>query len=75
MVNATILMRLLKDSAGNRILESVKKIQGVKDAYYVFGRYDIVAYARTEDYPALARLALKLNALKGVRSTETLIEG
>ncbi len=56
-------------------LEAAKKFGEVKEAFFVFGRYDMVVFARAQDRNSLVKLAVKINALPGVRGTETLIEG
>jgi len=56
-------------------LDAVKKIPEVKSAYFVFGRYDIVAFVETPSYDAVSKLSNKLHAIVGTKSTETLIEG
>ena len=56
-------------------MDAVKKIPEVKSAYFVFGRYDIVAFVETPSYDAVSKLSNKLHAIVGTKSTETLIEG
>jgi uncharacterized protein with GYD domain len=73
MTNACILVRLTvgKHTATR---EAVKKFKEVKEAFFVFGRYDMAVLARAQDRNTLIKLAAKVNALPGVRATETLIE-
>lgn len=54
--------------------EAAKKFKEVKEAFFVFGRYDMAVLARAQDRNTLIKLAAKINALPGVRATETLIE-
>lgn len=56
-------------------VQEAKKIEGVLDAYAVFGRFDMVVLLKTKDFPSLMGTVVKVSSLKGVRSTETLIEG
>jgi uncharacterized protein with GYD domain len=56
-------------------LSAVKKFPEVKSVSCVFGRYDIVAYAEAPTYEAVSALSGKMNGIKEVKSTETLIEG
>jgi len=56
------------------VLEAVKKVKGVKKAYVVYGRFDMVAFVEGPGYPALRELTAKINSVDGVRSTETLAE-
>ena len=73
MTNACVLVRL---TVGKHIAtrEAVKKFKEVKEAFFVFGRYDMAVLARAQDRNTLIKLAAKVNALPGVRATETLIE-
>ncbi len=73
MVNSCILVRLIvgKHTA---TIEAAKKFNEVKEAFFVFGRYDLAVLARSQDRDSLIKLAAKINALPGVRGTETLIE-
>ncbi|MBO3810011.1 MAG: Lrp/AsnC ligand binding domain-containing protein [Candidatus Brockarchaeota archaeon] len=61
-------------AAALEICQAALKIKGVVDAYPVFGRFDAVVFIKAEDVKGLKKTALKILALKGVRSTETLIE-
>jgi uncharacterized protein with GYD domain len=54
--------------------EAAKKFKEVKEAFFVFGRYDMAVLASAQDRNSLIKLAAKINALPGVRATETLIE-
>ena len=68
---------LVKSSYASSLLiaTEAKKIDGVKDAYPVFGRYDVVIFIEGEDYKEAKAVATKIAAIEGVRSTETLPEG
>jgi len=72
-MQACILIRNLPRKSAD-VLKAVKKIQEIKQAYFVFGRYDIVAFAEASTYNALSTLTSKVNATPGVKSTESLIE-
>ncbi len=73
MVNACILVRLVtgKHTAA---LEAAKKLKEVKQAFFVFGRYDMAVLARAQDRNTLIKLSAKINSLPGVRASETLLE-
>jgi len=73
-MQACVLIRVVPPK-GPAVLEAVKKISEVKRAYFVFGRYDIVAFAEAPTYDALSRLSNKLHGIAGTKSTETLLEG
>ncbi len=70
MVRAVILIKSpLVLSAGE-----VRKVDGVKDAFDVTGRFDSVAYVDASDISALKKTVFKIQAVKGVRKTETMVE-
>ena len=73
-MQACVLIRVLPPK-GPAVLDAVKKIPGVKSAYFVFGRYDIVAFVEAPSYDAVSVSSNKLHAVAGTKSTETLIEG
>ena len=73
MLNACILLKVVPTRA-DMILDTVKKIAGVRKAYFAYGRFDIVVFAEVEDYRKLRELTAQINAIEGVRSTETLPE-
>jgi len=72
-MDACILIRVLPGKA-SEALEAVKKFPEVKSAYFVFGRYDIVAFAEAPTYEAITKITAKINAIKVLKSTETLLE-
>ena len=72
-LNACILIRVLPGKAA-AALEAVKKFSEVKRVYFVFGRYDIVAFAEAATYEAISSLTTGINSIKELKSTETLIE-
>lgn len=57
------------------ILEGIRGIEGVLDAYAVFGRFDIVVFIEAEDYYGLKDVAAKVAGVGGIKSTETLVHG
>jgi uncharacterized protein with GYD domain len=67
---------LVKSSYGGALViaSEAKRMTGVKDAYPVFGRYDVVVFIEAQDYQALKEVAVKVGQIEGVRSTETLPE-
>ncbi|MBO3769356.1 MAG: Lrp/AsnC ligand binding domain-containing protein [Thermoproteota archaeon] len=56
-----------------QVLEKVKKIDGVIDAFECFGRFDIVVLIQTSDISELAMLTAEINSIDGVDKTETLV--
>jgi DNA-binding Lrp family transcriptional regulator len=55
------------------VVKTLKGFREVKRAFSVLGRWDAVAEVEAADVKALGEIALKINALSGVRATETLI--
>ena len=58
-----------------RFIHEVKKIEGVSDAYTVFGRFDAVVFIEGTDFPEMKNVAIKVTHIKGIKSTETFTEG
>jgi DNA-binding Lrp family transcriptional regulator len=56
------------------VLSKVRSLDGVRKAFVVYGRYDMVAFAQADAYPQIRKLTGQINSMQGVRSTETLIE-
>jgi len=72
-LNACILVKT-KPASSDDVLSQLRKIRGVRKAYVVYGRFDLVAFVEGPDYPALRELTAKINSVDGVRNTETLAE-
>ena len=49
-------------------------MKGVRKAFVAYGRFDMIAFAETDDYPGIRALTGTINAIEGVRSTESLVE-
>ena len=73
MLNTCILLKVMPTRA-DKILNTVRRMNKVKKAYFTFGRFDIVIFAEVEDYKELREVANHINGIDGVRSTETLSE-
>ncbi len=73
MIQACMLIEALQGKV-ETVLNSVKKIESVRKAFMVFGRYDIVAFIEARDYEAVRKLSLAVNAIEGVEQTETVVE-
>jgi len=73
MLNACILLKVVPIKA-NRILTATKGVQGVRKAYFTHGRFDIAVFVDVADYKELRVVTTKINAIEGIRSTETLPE-
>ena len=57
------------------ILEGIRGVEGVVDAYAVFGRFDIAVFVKADDYYKLKDVAAKVAGVEGIKSTETLVHG
>ena len=73
-MQACVLIRALPGKV-KATLEGVRKVENVVKAFPVYGRYDIVAFIEAPDFKAISEASGKINATKGVKSTETAIEG
>ena len=57
----------------NDVAESIARMKGVKLAFPVLGRTDVVADVEVADSKGLTELVLKLREIDGVAASETLI--
>jgi len=69
-----ILIRTMPGKVAT-VLENVRAVKGVVKAFPVYGRYDIIAFVEASDYNSIRKISGEINAIKGIRSTETAIEG
>ncbi len=72
-LNACILIKTAPVRTDD-VLGKVKQLQGVRKVFVAYGRYDLVAFARSAEYSEVRRLTSAINSVDGVRSTETLVE-
>jgi len=72
-LNACILVKTTPTQT-DEVLESIRKVAGVRRAFIAYGRYDLVAFVATSDYSGISQLTSRVNSIAGVRSTETLVE-
>jgi len=55
-----------------KILDAVKKVEGVRVAFATTGRFDIITRVEASDLRAISEAVVsKIQAIAGVRSTET----
>ena len=73
MLNACVLLKVVPTKA-SAILNTLNAIDGVRKAYFTYGRFDIAIFVETEDYKELRRITSQINEIDGLRSTETLAE-
>lgn len=70
MVRALVLVKAPKTLAASEIA----KVEGIKYAFDVSGRFDAAALVEVGDLKALKEAVLKIQRVRGVRRTETLVE-
>jgi len=56
------------------VAERIRGFKGVKTAFPILGRWDIVVELETSTIEALTATVLKISELSGVRDTETIVE-
>ena len=75
MIRAVMLIR-----SGGRVPKAVelakrlKESEAVKDAYAVFGRYDVVAFFECEDMKHIFRSLSRATEASGIMVSESLME-
>ena len=72
-LNICILVKT-KPTLTDEVLQTTRKLSGIRKAFVAYGRYDLVAFASAPDYTGIRELASAINAIEGVRSTESLVE-
>jgi len=72
-LNACVLVKVIPPWS-EAVLKELKKIRGVKKAYFAYGRFDMVAFLEAKDYGELKAAVDRINVLPHLRSTETLVE-
>ena len=73
MLNACILLKVVPTKA-DMILDTIRKVTGVRKAYFTYGRFDLAVFVEVEDYKKLREITTQINGIEGIRSTETLPE-
>ncbi|HUI00592.1 MAG TPA: Lrp/AsnC ligand binding domain-containing protein [Nitrososphaerales archaeon] len=74
VLNTCILIKTTPLDAED-VLQATRKVKGVRKAFLGYGRYDIIAFGEGAGYPEIRKISELINDIKGVRSTETLVEG
>jgi DNA-binding Lrp family transcriptional regulator len=73
MPKAFVLINV-ESGSEEEVLEQIKKIGGVEEAYYSYGVYDIIAKIKAETMEKLREtVTQKMRTISRVRSTLTLI--
>ncbi|MFA7397569.1 MAG: Lrp/AsnC ligand binding domain-containing protein [Candidatus Bathyarchaeia archaeon] len=73
MPQAFVLVNV-ESGAEEEVVSQLKKVEGVEEAYYSYGVYDIISKVRSDTMEKLKDLVTrKIRTLDRVRSTLTLI--
>jgi len=75
-MNVPLAFVLINSEIGaeDEVLNALKKVEGVEEAYVVYGVYDIVAKIRAESMDKLREIVTwKIRRLNRVRSTLTMV--
>ena len=54
------------------IQQKIRKTEGVKEAYMVYGVYDIVAEIEAKTVPKIKEIVIEIRKINGIKSTLTL---
>ena len=73
MLDACILLKVVPTKA-DIILDTIRKVTGVRKVYFTYGRFDLAVFVEVEDYKKLREITTQINGIEGIRSTETLPE-
>jgi DNA-binding Lrp family transcriptional regulator len=73
MLDACILLKVVPTKT-DMILDTIRKVTGVRKAYSTYGRFDLAVFVEVEDYKKLREITTQINGIDGIRSTETLPE-
>ncbi|MEM1607030.1 MAG: Lrp/AsnC ligand binding domain-containing protein [Candidatus Bathyarchaeia archaeon] len=73
MVSACMLIRT-EHGRFEDVVKAVSQLKGVKRAFPVLGRYDVVVDIEAADMKDLGLTVLRIGRLSGVVFTETLVE-
>jgi len=72
MISAYVLIEV-EPGLDKKVLEEVRKLDGVAEAYFVMGNYDIIAVIKDASQSELKYKVTKgIRGIKGVRHTYTL---
>jgi hypothetical protein len=56
------------------ILKALRKVQGLEEAFYVLGDYDIITEVNANTIDELNQIVAHIRKLRNVRSTATMIK-
>lgn len=69
------LLATIEHRRSSDVMNALRKMPEVKDAFMVFGQYDIVVFLEAEDYAELTAVSAEINGIRGIKKTETLVAG
>lgn len=73
-ISHALVLFNVESGSENQVLEDVKKVGGVEEAYVSYGSYDIAAKIKAQSMDALkVIISNKLRQISKVRSTLTLL--
>jgi DNA-binding Lrp family transcriptional regulator len=73
MPRAFVLINV-ESGSEDEVLKELKKLEGVEEAYFSYGVYDLIAKIKADTMEQLKEMVTrKIRALSNVRSTLTLI--
>jgi DNA-binding Lrp family transcriptional regulator len=73
LVSACVLIRT-EHGKFEDVVKALNQVKGVRRAFPVLGRYDVVVEVESADMKELGSTVLRISRLSGVVFTETLIE-
>jgi len=72
MISAYVLIEV-EPGLDRNVLEEIRKLDGVSEAYFVMGNYDIIAVIKdTSPSELKQKISKEIRSIKGVRHTYTL---
>ena len=69
------LLAMLVHRQSPQVIKTLRNMPEVKDAFIVFGQYDLVVFLEADDYAELAAVTAEINKISGITNTETLVAG
>lgn len=72
-LNTCILIKT-RPALTDEVLEKTRKLTGTRKAFVAYGLYDLVAFAAAPNHLGVRKPSQVINAIDGVRSTESLVE-
>ncbi|MEM2934528.1 MAG: Lrp/AsnC ligand binding domain-containing protein [Methanocellales archaeon] len=55
------------------VYQELRRVEGVRDVFHIFGKYDFVAIIEVEGLSKLNYIVDKIREIEGVTSTQTII--